>query len=379
MRQQSFGRDGIHCRFVVSSILRLPFLPFRLIALMGFLFLLGGAHLDVMGAVSIHSIRDTTLSGGDTVEITPSPLVERDTVEGASVRVTADHEIVAIDTSRLTDGNEAAREDRGHGPSRWNSFCDSMPQGYVALAAVMLPGAGQVINRQYWKIPIFYGAIGGFTGLGIYGYQRYRSLSMGEAPTDALPRLEYDSKMANWRFIYYGAFVAAGISYSLSVADALISHSPHHQSPTAALVSSLLLPGLGQVYNGAYWKVPIIYGAGFWLTSQFVRSQRLYKRFDNSLLYLLDDDPGTVNEFGTSRSKEELEHYRDYYQRNRDIYVIGLSLLYFLNVVDAYVDAHLFYWNVDENLALRAEPLVQPLQGNADGVALAVSLRLDFE
>ncbi len=335
-----------------------------------------GALVPRLSAVEPGSFYDTLRI--DTVQLNPNADSLRQTLQESGFSEASRIDSAGIARYSSAHATPLVVTNRPESPSRWRLFCDSMPQGYVALAALTLPGAGQVINGQYWKLPLFYGSIGGFLWLGLYGNRQFRSLSAQIPPSDRLGILEYRGRVERWRYMSYGAFTAAGIVYALSVADALVSHSPHHHSPTAALVSSILLPGLGQIYNGAYWKVPIIYGTGFWLVSQYLHTQRLYTRFDQSLTSMLDGDPSTQDEFEGTRTQQELEYFRDYYQRYRDLYVIGLSLLYVLNVVDAYVDAHLFYWNVDENLAFRAEPMLHPLYGGVDGMAVALNLRMDF-
>ena len=256
-------------------------------------------------------------------------------------------------------------------------FCDTLSMSWTALSALVLPGSGQVINGDYWKLPLVWGSIGGFTYEGVYFNRRLNALSNEPLLTDAALRLEQESRLTETRYLRNGCFAAAAVSYSFSVADALISHSRGYISPTAALFSSALLPGLGQLYTEMYWKIPVIYGAGVFLVSQFMRMDQLYRRFDKALTYLVDERPETIDEFEGKRSRQDIEYFRDYYRRNRDLSLLGISLLYFLNVVDAYVGAHLYYWNVDSNLAMRVYPSFAPQWGGQNGV-LALNLNLSF-
>lgn len=315
------------------------------------------------------------LSAQDTVSIALSA----DTVRSARVLLSAD----SVVADGALEGVAVVRVEDSLGltpqaSNRWYAFCDSLSMPWVAFASVVLPGSGQVINRDYWKIPVFYSLIGGFTALGTHFTLEHRKFLHSPAPDDFAASLLRDDKIFSLR-VYRNMSIAAAVAcYSLSVADALITRSPQAQSPFAAMMASALFPGLGQIYNRSYWKVPIIYTGAIAMSSNIYRSGRLVKRFDAALVALLDDDPATVDEFGGKRSREDLEYFRDYYQRNRDLNVILLSLLYVMNVIDAYVDAHLFYWNVNDDLALHVQPTLVPQSPAPMGSAFALQVSLNF-
>lgn len=248
---------------------------------------------------------------------------------------------------------------RGSGKhGRWRHFCDSLGQGWVALIALTLPGGGQVLNRDYWKLPVFYGGIAMFS-YGAYFYGRkYNRLGTEPLPGTPLEALRYEDVRLRARMGRDGMIAGACITYAASVADALISHSPNRQSATAAMVSSALLPGLGQIYNRSFWKLPLIYGGLSYLISEAVSDHQLYVRYERAYVALADDDPLTVDEFNGQVPLSTLEYGASYYRRYRDLSIIGIALVYALNIIDAYVDAHLFYWNVNEDITVRAEPQV---------------------
>jgi hypothetical protein len=127
-------------------------------------------------------------------------------------------------------------------------------------------------------------------------------------------------------------------------------------STKRATLLAVCIPGAGQAYNRKYWKIPIAYagyaGAGFALVS----NQRNYKQSKANYIALTDDDPGTVYE-GT-RTKEMLLSDIDGYRRYRDLSALGLIAWHLLCVVDANVDAHFLYWDIDEDLSLRLAPAV---------------------
>ena len=127
-------------------------------------------------------------------------------------------------------------------------------------------------------------------------------------------------------------------------------------SPTKATILSAVLPGAGQYYNKKYWKIPVIY-AGFTALGYFVvTNNEDYKIYKKAYKYRLDGDESTSDEFVGIYTDEDLSTLKNYYRRNRDLSVIGMAILYVLNVVDASVDAHLFYFDVNEELSLRVSP-----------------------
>lgn len=106
------------------------------------------------------------------------------------------------------------------------------------------------------------------------------------------------------------------------------------KSPWGAVVRSAVLPGWGQIYNESYWKVPIVWGVMGWFVYNWVDNNNNYIDYKN--LYILTDN------------SLDLE-YRNFYRDQRDEFAIYFALTYFLTLVDAYVDAHLFDFSVGEN------------------------------
>ena len=106
------------------------------------------------------------------------------------------------------------------------------------------------------------------------------------------------------------------------------------KSPWGAVLRSAVIPGFGQFYNESYWKIPVIWGVGALFISGWVYNNNLYK--DNKILFI---DTGN----------DLYKRNRDFYRDQRDNFTIYLVLLYILNLVDAYVDAHLFDFTVQED------------------------------
>jgi hypothetical protein len=135
------------------------------------------------------------------------------------------------------------------------------------------------------------------------------------------------------------------------------AHSPHKASLWA------LLPGAGQIYNKKYWKLPIVY-AGFAVTGYFVVSNRQeYLKYRDAYICSVNDDNDEnftcEDPLAERYSSSDLQTIRDYYRRNLELSFIVMGLWYVLQILDATVDAHLYHWNVDEDLEVRVDPVIR--------------------
>lgn len=130
-------------------------------------------------------------------------------------------------------------------------------------------------------------------------------------------------------------------------------------SPRKATIMSAVLPGAGQAYNRKYWKIPVVY-AGFGVLGYLVKfNNDEYKIYKEAYKLRLDGDETTVDAFTQVYADQDLTTLKDYYRRNRDLSIIGMSLLYILNIIDASVDAHLFHFNVSDDLTMQWQPSLQ--------------------
>jgi len=127
---------------------------------------------------------------------------------------------------------------------------------------------------------------------------------------------------------------------------------PH--SPLKATVYSALLPGAGQIYNKKFWKLPIVYG-GLGTCIYFIdRNTRKFNTYKNALIAEQDGDPATVNTTGYSAF--QLDQLQDTYRNWKDLSWIICAGVYVLQILDANVDAHLFYFDVSKDLSLFVRP-----------------------
>ncbi len=145
---------------------------------------------------------------------------------------------------------------------------------------------------------------------------------------------------------------------------------PFNPSPTRAVWLSALCPGLGQIYNRRYWKLPIVVGGFMGLGYATSWNANQYKDYMQAYRDIMDSDPGTnsyMNFFPPTVSESDLDRSwlertfksrKDYFRRNRDLCIICLVALYLVCMVDAYVDASMAHFDVSPDLSLDIAPAI---------------------
>lgn len=144
--------------------------------------------------------------------------------------------------------------------------------------------------------------------------------------------------------------------------------------PTRAVWMSVLFPGLGQIYNRRYWKLPIIVGGFMALGYGTSWNNGQYQDYSQAYRDLLDNDPSSnsyMNFFPPNTQESDLDKNwltsvmksrKDFYRRNRDLCIICMVGVYLLCIVDAYVDASLAHFDISPDLSMDVAPtiMVQP-------------------
>lgn len=147
------------------------------------------------------------------------------------------------------------------------------------------------------------------------------------------------------------------------------------KDPKKAMILSAVLPGTGQVYNEKPWKVPIIY-AGFAANIYFIEyNNRRYQLFLDALA-IYDRNPTSTDRPFPSLNRDGLVRNIDYWRRNRDLNYFLFVGIYALNIVDAFVDAHLSAFDVSDDLSFKLEPSFEMLA--AGGSVTGISLKIKF-
>ena len=242
---------------------------------------------------------------------------------------------------------------------------NNMEIGTMFCGSMILPGTAQIYNKDYWKLPIVYGGIGALGGTGLYQMSKYNK-SKKAYDSWAANKLAYETEFGG---VYpYSTpvideqaketgtwlLIGAGLIYWGSLLDGVINYEsdkvPH---PGRATLYSLLLPGLGQIYNGELYKVPIYWG-GLMLSIHFLTTNNTnYVRFKN-----IHNEATTSSNYSGPISGETAKWYRDVYRRYRDYSILATALVYILQVIDANVFAYMHDFEVTDDISMQLEPAV---------------------
>lgn len=143
--------------------------------------------------------------------------------------------------------------------------------------------------------------------------------------------------------------------------------------PRTSLILSFAIPGAGQIYNGKWWKVPIVYGAigglGFLINDNSRKYIQLRTAFKRKQAGLTHDFSGT--RFDTA---SVLKSERDRFDKNRQLSYVGIVIVWLINGVEAFTDAHLMNFDVSDDLSLEFKPVFEEslTQGSYSGVGLVL-------
>ena len=148
--------------------------------------------------------------------------------------------------------------------------------------------------------------------------------------------------------------------------------------PMRAVWLGAIVPGLGQIYNRSYWKVPIVYGglmgcvyAVTWTNNQYVGYKEAYRDIyydiqngtvsdspDKSYNAILPEGYTISNMGGAQAYQSRLKEWQNSSLRNRDMSILITIAVYALSLVDAYVDAQLFDFDISQDLSLNVTPQI---------------------
>lgn len=169
-------------------------------------------------------------------------------------------------------------------------------------------------------------------------------------------------------------------SLVIPIPEELAEAKTFKPNPTRAVLYSLV-PGLGQVYNRKYWKLPILYGgllgcfyAITWNDKNYADYSQAYwavsqkdpvKHLDDWIYFVQgtidrDDTDALIAKAQDSNFQTQLKRRKDYFRRYRDMSIFIAAGVYILGILDAYVDAHLFDFDISPDLSMRVEPTIVP-------------------
>ena len=137
---------------------------------------------------------------------------------------------------------------------------------------------------------------------------------------------------------------------------------------------SMACPGLGQIYNQKYWKAPIIIASigGAIYAHNFYNNK--FQEYKEAYIIRTDGDKSTIDGY-LNYSENGLITLQDYYRNQKDLSIIIGAIIYLLNIADAYVDEHLFEYNVNENLSLNFEPSFNHQKNTLQLISLKLKLK----
>nr|WP_314478675.1 DUF5683 domain-containing protein [uncultured Porphyromonas sp.] len=154
-----------------------------------------------------------------------------------------------------------------------------------------------------------------------------------------------------------------------------------------------LLPGGGQIYNRKYWKLPIVWGAFMTCYYSVTWNHRQYQDYHAAYRDLSSEDPSKntswlafapagakAEDYKTYQStlKSTLKRGNDFYRRYRDLSILASVLVYGLSILDAYVDAELYTFDISPDLSLRVAPEVGLPKLGIPSYQLGVNCSLTF-
>jgi hypothetical protein len=174
----------------------------------------------------------------------------------------------------------------------------------------------------------------------------------------------------------------------------VVTHKP---SPKKASIYAALFPGLGQIYNQKYWKLPIVYGGYVGLIYIFGWNNNNYNDYaqayrtiapyestetmpaaDKQFLidFIKNPSINLDNPSHFSYAKTSLKGGKDFFRRNRDLTIIAIAALHVLSIIDASVDANLFDFDISNDLTLKVQPA--PIRMGSGNMTMGMNLAVNF-
>jgi len=177
----------------------------------------------------------------------------------------------------------------------------------------------------------------------------------------------------------------------------IMSPPPREISPMKATMMAAAFPGLGQVYNRKFWKIPLVYAGFGALGYSIIRNSQNFDGYLTAYQDITDDVPETnsyeqytpsfdsgeidpalgadnYNPQTHSWVKDQMLNAISYYRRYRDLSYIGVGFWYILSILEAHVDAVLADYDISPELSLSVEPVpISTIYGPTMGVGIKVT------
>ena len=173
-----------------------------------------------------------------------------------------------------------------------------------------------------------------------------------------------------YRFLFFGfflhspqSFLFAQVTDSASIAepvviaktvypDSVLRFNVKRPSPKRAGLYSACIPGLGQLYNKQYWKAGVVYAGAAVIGGFVVSNYQEYTKYRKIYIGMIDSNPNTANTY-ENLSSEDVKYLRDGFRRYLEYSVIAAVAGYMMNILDAYISAHLKTFDMSKDISLR--------------------------
>lgn len=171
------------------------------------------------------------------------------------------------------------------------------------------------------------------------------------------------------------------------LSDTLLSLNTIRKGPKTALLWSII-PGGGQAYNKRFWKVPLVYGGLLGMVAYADFNQTRYRRFvralenrclgDGNIIIPPNADCIPTEDEFTNIATASIRSARDNSDRARQTAYIGILVVYVLQAVEAYTDAHLQEFDISDDISLRLGPVTQPEYALGYGLTVPLGTNRGF-
>ena len=240
--------------------------------------------------------------------------------------------------------------------------------GSLFAGSTVFIGSEQFYNRQYWKLPVVYAGIGAGLGMGFHYKGLYdKSKEAYEAAYELDPETtvtvdKHSKDMATYMF------ASAGLVYWATLMDGIVNYKKDVKNQAGkATIYSILLPGLGQIYNHEAWKIPLYWGLMAGSYHYYSVNRKNYKRFKR-IHNEITAEGSTYSGYYTA---ERALYFRNVFRRYRDYSMVCIIGSYLLQVIDANVFAYMQDFEVGDDLSLKVTPaLISPYGEYACGTSV---------
>ena len=191
-------------------------------------------------------------------------------------------------------------------------------------------------------------------------------------------------------------FVFFSVGSTAQVKDTLVhSHSVAASHNIKLATTLALIPGAGQIYNKKYWKAPLVWGALGGVTYYYVDLTQDFSSYESVLQLIIDEPslqtrtdlethspelfdelPAPFYQSSVNGVAQEAMGYMEALRTQREYALFGLLGVYLLNILDANIDAHLYDFDVSDDLSLRPSLNINPLANRPAELAPGFSLVL---